>query len=59
MKIYCDTNTLLSNIDNEPAERAALERLLADYHSGNIIMYRSRVDLREVMDWDIRPCGHE
>jgi hypothetical protein len=49
MTIYCDTNTLFSNI-NEPAELAALARLLADHRAGRIVMYRSLVDLREVMD---------
>jgi hypothetical protein len=49
MTIYCDTNTLFSNI-NGPAELAALARLLADHRAGNIVMYRSLVDLREVMD---------
>lgn len=49
MTIYCDTNTLFSNI-KEPAELAALARLLADHRAGKLVMYRSLVDLREVMD---------
>ena len=53
MKIYCDTNTLFSNIKNLPVEIAALERLLEDYRAGKNIMLRSRVDLREVMK---TPC---
>ena len=48
MKIYCDTNTLFNNI-NEQKERVALERLLACHRAGSIVMYRSRVVLRELM----------
>jgi hypothetical protein len=50
MNIYCDTNTLFSNIKEEPEESAALERLLADHCAKRIVMCRSRVNLREVMD---------
>jgi hypothetical protein len=50
LRIYCDTNTLFSNITNEPAELAALQAILADYQAGRIVMYRSLVDLREVMN---------
>src|SRR4051794_23078702 len=52
MEIYCDTNTLFSNISNitAPSELAALQRLLAAHRAGGIVMYRSLVDLREVMD---------
>jgi hypothetical protein len=49
VNIYCDTNTLFNNINNEPTEQAAIKRLLAARLSG-IVMYRSLVDLREVMD---------
>jgi hypothetical protein len=49
MKIYCDTDTLFSNIKEVPTESAALERLLADHYADKIVMYRSRVNLREVM----------
>jgi hypothetical protein len=50
LKIYCDTNTLFNNINSEQSEQEALKRLLAAHHVGRIIMYRSLVDLREVMD---------
>ena len=53
MRIYCDTNTLFSNIRNQPKELAAMRRLLEDYRAGKNTMLRSRVDLREVMD---TPC---
>jgi hypothetical protein len=49
MKIYCDTDTLFSNIKKSPIETAALSRLLADHYAGKIVMYRSRVNLREIM----------
>jgi hypothetical protein len=48
--IYCDTNTLFNNINNEPIELAALKRLLAAHRAGSIVMRRSLVNLREVMD---------
>ncbi len=54
MKIYCDTDTLFSNIKKAPTESAALERLLADHYARKIVMYRSRVNLREVM---ATPCA--
>jgi hypothetical protein len=49
MRIYCDTNTLLSNTNNDAVEFSALGHLLDAHRSGKIRMYRSLVDLREVM----------
>jgi hypothetical protein len=46
--VYCDTNTLFSNIKEESTETAALERPLADHHAGRIVMYRSQVNRVEV-----------
>jgi hypothetical protein len=53
MKIYCDTNALLSNIKEAPTESAALERLLADHHAGKIVMCRSQLDFPHFRRRDI------
>lgn len=48
MKIYCDTDTLFSNVREAPTERAALERLLVDHRAGKIVMCCSQVNRLEV-----------
>ncbi len=54
MRVYCDTDTLLHNIErhaDQPrvqAELDALRFLLKQHADGHIIMFRSRVNLREL-----------
>jgi len=48
LSIYCDTDTLLNNV-SDPVELVALECLLGEHRAGKLVMYRSRVDLREIM----------
>ena len=54
MRIYCDTDTLSHNVErhaNQPEVRAELDalRLLLKQHAdGRVVMYRSRVNLREL-----------
>lgn len=48
MTVYCDTNSLLTNARDAPQEMQALADLLTEHQSGSIVMYRSRVVLREV-----------
>jgi len=53
-RIYCDTDTLFSNIkrhENEPKaqrELEALEELLAYHRAGQIEMFRSLINRREL-----------
>jgi hypothetical protein len=49
LKVYCDTDTLLHNI-NEPPELFALGNLLEKHQKGKVVMYRSGVNLREVVN---------
>jgi hypothetical protein len=42
LKLYCDTNTLLSNIRDEPAEQVAVEILVAAHDKGIVVLHRFR-----------------
>jgi hypothetical protein len=54
MKIYCDTDTLFSNIKRhenqakEKGELEALKKLLACHRAGKIVMFGSLLNLREL-----------
>ena len=54
MRIYCDTDTLLSNIRHPDekcrAELAALQKLLAGRRDEGYSMFRSLVNYRELME---------
>jgi hypothetical protein len=52
LKIYCDTDTLVNNIrrhqtPKEQNELDALDKLLSRYRAGDVVLYRSAVNLRE------------
>lgn len=49
MKVYCDTNTLMANIRNEPAEQAAVKILVGAHEKGIVVLYGSNISHREVM----------
>jgi predicted nucleic acid-binding protein len=49
LNIYCDTNALFNNV-NDLVELAALEELLRRHERAEVVMSRSAVALREVMD---------
>ena|ERR1017187_5031513 len=54
MRVYCDTDTLSHNIErhaDQPEVRAELDSLrflLKQHADGHVVMYRSRVNLREL-----------
>ena len=50
LKVYCNTDALLSNAMTEPLERKAVEVLVAAHEQGIIVLHRSSRSRVEVMD---------
>jgi hypothetical protein len=50
MKIYGDTDTLRNNIATEPDEQEAVEILFTAHDHGIVVLYRSNINHREVMN---------
>jgi hypothetical protein len=50
MKIYGDTDTLRNNIVTEPDEQEAVEILFTAHDKGIVVLHRSNISHREVMN---------